>query len=163
MGYNSKEILLQVTNLVAGYEGKVILKDVNFTEKDIARTGIDSTGQIIAFIGRSGRGKSTLFKTLTGLIRPIEGQMLINELVVDDPSKAKLLREGDIGFVDQKYTLFRHKTIWQICEYALRKSTRTKAEKEALITESLTEWGLLEHKDKYQKLEIIKLIGLTQI
>jgi polar amino acid transport system ATP-binding protein len=149
MGYNSKEILLQVTNLVAGYEGKVILKDVNFTEKDIARTGIDSTGQIIAFIGRSGRGKSTLFKTLTGLIKPIEGQMLINELVVDDPSKAKLLREGDIGFVDQKYTLFRHKTITQICEYALRKSTATKPEKDAIINEYLTDWGLLEHKDKY--------------
>ena len=149
MGYNSKEILLQVTDLVAGYDGKVILKDVNFTEKDIARTGIDSTGQIIAFIGRSGRGKSTLFKTLTGLIRPIHGQMLINELVIDDPSKAKLLREGDIGFVDQKYTLFRHKTITQICEYALRKSTLSKGEKDTLITDSLTEWGLIEHKDKY--------------
>jgi ABC-type multidrug transport system ATPase subunit len=149
MGYNSKEILLQVTDLVAGYDGKVILKDVNFTEKDIARTGIDSTGQIIAFIGRSGRGKSTLFKTLTGLIRPISGQMLINELVIDDPAKAKLLREGDIGFVDQKYTIFRHKTITQICEYALRKSTLPKAEKHTIITDSLTEWGLIEHKDKY--------------
>ena len=149
MGYNSKEILLQVTDLVAGYDGKVILKDVNFTEKDVIRTGVESTGQTIAFIGRSGRGKSTLFKTLTGLLKPIEGQMLINELVVDDPSKAKLLREGDIGFVDQKYTLFRHKTITQICEYALRKSTLSKAEKHTLITDSLTEWGLLEHKDKY--------------
>jgi ABC-type nitrate/sulfonate/bicarbonate transport system ATPase subunit len=54
-----------------------------------------------------------------------------------------------MGFVDQKYTLFRHKTITQICEYALRKSTATKAEKEALIKEYLTDWGLLEHKDKY--------------
>lgn len=149
MTYQAKEILLQVKDLTAGYDGKVILKDVNFTEKDIARTGVNSTGQITAFLGRSGRGKSTLFKTLTGLLKPISGQMLINELVIDDPSKAKLLREGDIGFVDQKYTLFRHKTVQKICEYALRKSTLTKAEQSDLITQYLTEWGLLEHKDKY--------------
>lgn len=149
MTYQAKEILLQVTDLNCGYDGKIILKDVNFTEKDITRTNINSTGQVTAFIGRSGRGKSTLFKTLTGLLRPLSGQMAINSLLIDDPAKAKLLREGDIGFVDQKYTLFRHKTVWQICQYALRKSTATEVEKNAQITEYLTDWGLLEHKDKY--------------
>lgn len=147
--YKTTETLLQVNNLSAGYDGKIILKDINFTEKDIVRTNIDSTGQVSAFIGRSGRGKSTLFKTLTGLLKPINGEILINELRVDDPSKAKLLREGDIGFVDQKYTLFRHKTINDICNYAMRKSTLSNGEKNTIITDYLNQWGLLEHKDKY--------------
>jgi polar amino acid transport system ATP-binding protein len=39
--------------------------------------------------------------------------------------------------------------VYQICQYALRKNKATKEEKDKLITEFLTEWGLLEHKDKY--------------
>jgi polar amino acid transport system ATP-binding protein len=62
---------------------------------------------------------------------------------------AKPVSEGDIGFVDQKYTLFRHETIHQICRYALRKSKSSKVDKEALIDKYLHEWGLEEHKNKY--------------
>jgi polar amino acid transport system ATP-binding protein len=149
MSYKETSTVLYVENLSVGYDGKTILKDVNFIEKDIVREGHESTGQTIAFIGRSGRGKSTLFKALTGLLKPTTGQILITDLTTDDKEDAKVLSEGDMGFVDQKYTLFRHKTITQICEYALRKSTLSKEEKQALITEYLTEWGLLEHKDKY--------------
>jgi polar amino acid transport system ATP-binding protein len=149
MSYSEKNTVLYVENLSVGYDGKTILKDVNFIEKDIVREGHESTGQTIAFIGRSGRGKSTLFKALTGLLKPTTGQILITDLSTEDTDDAKVLTEGDMGFVDQKYTLFRHKTITQICEYALRKSTLTKEEKQALITEYLTDWGLLEHKDKY--------------
>jgi polar amino acid transport system ATP-binding protein len=67
----------------------------------------------------------------------------------DDVNDAKNLEEGDVGFVDQKYTLFRHKTVTQICQYAMRKSTMPKAEKDTIINDYLNEWGLLEHKDKY--------------
>lgn len=149
MSYIETSTVLYVENLSVGYDGKTILKDVNFIEKDVVREGHESTGQTIAFIGRSGRGKSTLFKALTGLLKPTTGQILITDLSTEDKEDAKLLTEGDMGFVDQKYTLFRHKTITQICDYALRKSTLSKEEKQVLITEYLTEWGLLEHKDKY--------------
>lgn len=149
MSYKETRTLLYVNDINVGYENKTILKNVTFDIKDVVREGHDSTGQVISFIARSGRGKSTLFKALTGLIKPSQGQVLITDLSTEDETDAKPLMEGDMGFVDQKYTLFRHKTITQICEYALRKSTITKAEKETLILEYLTTWGLLEHKDKY--------------
>ncbi len=154
MGYRAEETILYVNDLSVGYKdknGKIkhILKNVKLEEKNIVRDGHASTGQTIAFIGRSGRGKSTLFKALTGLLKPDNGQVLITDFKTDDKTDAKQVSEGDIGFVDQKYTLFRHKTVLQICQYALRKSKMTKAEKEAIIAEYLTEWGLLEHKDKY--------------
>lgn len=149
MSYKETKTLLYVNDVSLGYDGKSILKNINFDIKDIVREGHESTGQVIAFIGRSGRGKSTLFKGLTGLLKPTQGQVLITDLTTDDENDAKPLDEGDMGFVDQKYTLFRHKTITQICEYALRKSKATKVEKEVIIKEYLTDWGLLEHKDKY--------------
>jgi polar amino acid transport system ATP-binding protein len=149
MSYIETKTLLYINDVSLGYDGKTILKNVNFDIKDVIREGHDATGQVIAFIGRSGRGKSTLFKGLTGLLKPTQGQILITDLTTQADDDAKPLGEGDMGFVDQKYTLFRHKTITQICEYALRKSTATKPEKEVIITEYLTDWGLLEHKDKY--------------
>jgi ABC-type multidrug transport system ATPase subunit len=148
MGYKETKTLLVVNNITVGYD-KPILKDISFTIKDIVREGQESTGQTIAFLGRSGRGKSTLFKAMTGLLKPMSGDILITDLKTLDEDDAKILGEGDMGFVDQKYTLFRHKTIKEICDYALRKSKLTKAEKEALISEYLEEWGLMPHKDKY--------------
>jgi polar amino acid transport system ATP-binding protein len=62
---------------MVGYGDKAMLKDINFDVKDVVREGVNSTGQIIAFIARSGYGKSTLFKALTGLIKPMDGQILI--------------------------------------------------------------------------------------
>jgi ABC-type nitrate/sulfonate/bicarbonate transport system ATPase subunit len=149
MHYNTEETILYVNNLSVGYDGKDILRDVKLIEHNITRDGVESTGQTIAFIGRSGRGKSTLFKALTGLLKPNTGEVLITDLTTEDKNDAKAVTEGDIGFVDQKYTLFRHKTIQEICEYALRKSKQTKKEKEDIIVTYLHEWGLTEHKNKY--------------
>lgn len=149
MQYKVNEPLLYVDKLSVGYDGKMILKDISFVEHDITREGHQSTGQVIAFIGRSGRGKSTLFKALTGLIEPTTGQILITDMKSSEKDGAKPVSEGDIGFVDQKYTIFRHRTIESVCMYALRNSKLTKAEKNDVIDKYLTEWGLNEHRKKY--------------
>jgi len=147
--YQELDTILYVDKLCVGYGDKQILKDVNIIEKNIVRQGHASTGQVIAFIGRSGRGKSTLFKALTGLIKPTSGQVLITDLRTQDVNDAKPIAEGDMGFVDQKYTLFRHKTVEDICRYAMRKSNQPKSEKEEIITKYLEDWGLAEHRKKY--------------
>jgi len=150
MNYREEDTILYVDKISLGYDDKIILKDVSFTEKNTVREGYESTGQVIAFLGRSGRGKSTLFKALTGLVKPIDGKILITDLASEDSSDAKEVSEGDIGFVDQKYTLFRHKTVTQICNYALRNITNiSKSEKVELIDWYLNEWGLTNQKDKY--------------
>ncbi len=146
--YTLKQTLLYLDKVTLGYDDKVILKDISLVEKDVVIEG-ETTGQSIAIIGRSGRGKSTLFKSLTGLLKPLSGQILINNMSSEVTDDAKIISEGDVGFVNQKYTLFRHKTIQQICEFALRKTTLNKIDKQLLIIKTLTEWGLLEHKDKY--------------
>ncbi len=147
--YTANQPLLYVDKLCVGYNGKMILKDVSFIEHDIIREGYPSTGQVIAFIGRSGRGKSTLFKALTGLLKPTSGQILITDMTTEVNDDAKPVSEGDIGFVDQKYTLFRNQTIEQICMYALRKTNLSKTDKLEVINKYLIDWGLDEHREKY--------------
>lgn len=143
------DTLLYVENLSVAYGEKVVLKDVNFVEKDVVREG-HVTGQVIAFVGRSGRGKSTLFRALTGLVKPTTGKILIADTKTEDVSgDAKEVVEGDIGFVNQKYTLFRNKTVYQALMFALRQKDITKEEKEKLIEKYLDKWGLNEFKDQY--------------
>lgn len=151
IAYEQKDTILHVENLTVAYGEKVILQNINIVEKDTVREG-KSQGQVIAVLGRSGRGKSTLFRALTGLEKPTEGRILIPDYskpATNGQQPAKLVQEGDVGFVNQKYTLFRHKTVYQALWFALRNSTLTKVEKDEKIMHYLKEWGLEKNKDQY--------------
>jgi ABC-type nitrate/sulfonate/bicarbonate transport system ATPase subunit len=149
--YEQKDTILHVEELSIKYGDKVIISDINFIERDVTRPG-KKQGQIIAFVGRSGRGKSTLFRALTGLEKPTTGRVLIPDFtkeVVNGQQPAKIVQEGDVGFVNQKYTLFRHKTVYQALLFSLRKSSISKEEKEDKIMKYLRQWGLEEHRNQY--------------
>jgi ABC-type nitrate/sulfonate/bicarbonate transport system ATPase subunit len=149
MKHQYKETLLYIENLSVAYNNTVIIKDIALVEKDVVREGFDNTGQVIAFVGRSGRGKSTFFKALTGLIPTASGKILIKDFEAAEPNVAKAVEEGNIGFVDQKYTLFRHKTVREALKFALRKTKLSNQEKEAKIEEYIAKWGLETCVDKY--------------
>ena len=148
MSYTLGDTLLYVENLCVAYGNKVVIKDISFEEKDVVRKD-QVTGQTIAFVGRSGRGKSTLFKALTGLVKPASGRILISDIKRKEKNAAKEVHEGDVGFVDQKYTLYRHKTIYQAFMFALRKKNKSDAEKKELIKHYLETWGLEEFQHQY--------------
>lgn len=148
MSYKELDTILYIDNVELRYGDNVILKDINLIEKDVYREG-HTTGQIIAIVGASGRGKSTLFKALTGLKKPSIGRIMISDPETENSAGAKLVEEGDVGFVDQKYTLFRHKTVEQILMYALRKSKLSKQDKLSKINSYLTQWGLINQAKQY--------------
>ena len=149
MEHSFKEALLYVENLSVAYDSKVIIKDISLIEKNVIRPGFKSTGQTIAIVGRSGRGKSTFFKALTGLVEPNSGKILIKNFESQEANAAKPVNEGDIGLVDQKYTLFRHKTVKQSLQFALRKTDLSQTEKDKKIKEYIHKWGLETCTDKY--------------
>lgn len=151
IAYEQKDTILHVDDLGVAYNGKQIIANIHLLEKDTVRPGRQQ-GQVIAVLGRSGRGKSTLFRALTGLEKPGSGRVLIPDFskpVVNGAQPAKLVQEGDVGFVNQKYTLFRHKTVYQSLWYALRNAPQSKAEKQEKILHYLQDWGLLPCKDQY--------------
>jgi ABC-type nitrate/sulfonate/bicarbonate transport system ATPase subunit len=151
IAYEQQDTILHVDNLSIAYGEKTIISGISFVEKDVVRPG-KMQGQTIAFVGRSGRGKSTLFKALTGLETPTTGSVLIPDFskqVVDGKQPAKKVQEGDVGFVNQKYTLFRHKTIYQSLMFALRNAVISSAEKNEKIMHYLKDWGLDACKNQY--------------
>lgn len=60
--------MLKANNLTVGYEEKVIIENLNI---DIKK------GQIVSILGPNGCGKSTLLKTLSRMIKPVSGDIYI--------------------------------------------------------------------------------------
>lgn len=61
-------------------------------------------GDTIAFVGPSGSGKSTLVKLLVGLYRPVEGDILYDDVSIKDLRYNRIRRQ--LGFVTQETQLF---------------------------------------------------------
>ena len=66
---------------------KVAVDDISFTIAD---------GEIVGYIGSNGAGKSTTIKMMTGIMRPTEGQILVDGI---DPSKNRKANASNIGVV----------------------------------------------------------------
>lgn len=75
--------LIECKKLCVGYDGKVVLPDIDFSLK---------AGDYLCIIGENGSGKSTLMKTLLGLLKPISGEIVRGDGFVS----------GKIGYLPQQ-------------------------------------------------------------
>ena len=62
-------MIFECKDVTLGYENKVVAKNLNFK--------IDQ-GDYLCVVGENGTGKSTLIKTLLGLIKPLKGEVMAN-------------------------------------------------------------------------------------
>jgi ABC transport system ATP-binding/permease protein len=77
----------------------------------------ERSGQLIAVMGGSGVGKSTLLNILNGNITPDSGRVLINQIDIHNDIDAA---KGLIGFVPQDDLLFEELTVWENLYYNAR-------------------------------------------
>ena len=73
----------QTKNIVAGYDNKTILYDVSIAIP---------SNKISIIIGANGCGKSTLLKTMSRLIKPISGQVMLDEKSINKIPPKQLAR-----------------------------------------------------------------------
>jgi branched-chain amino acid transport system ATP-binding protein len=90
------EPLLQITGLRAGYGGKPVLQGIDL---EVAK------GEIVAVIGRNGVGKSTLMKTLIGLVDSMAGSIQLDLTELTGLTPFRRARLG-IGYVPQGRDVF---------------------------------------------------------
>ncbi len=70
-----------------------------------------NTGEVVVVCGPSGSGKSTLIKTVNGL-EPIQrGQIMVNDIIVNDKRTNLAQLRAKVGMVFQHFELFPHLSI----------------------------------------------------
>lgn len=88
---------IECKNVTLGYENRIVAKNVNFSINQ---------GDYLCIVGENGTGKSTLIKTLLGLISPLQGKISIN---------AEKSKKG-IGYLPQQTQAQRDfpASVWEV-------------------------------------------------
>lgn len=115
---------IKVKNLIKTFDGKRVVDNVSFSVKD---------GEVLAIVGFSGSGKSTILKMICNLITPDSGQI---ETSI-----------GDIALVFQYSALFDSLNVFENIAFALkeRKEFRRKFREkqlEEIVSQKLKMVGL---------------------
>src|SRR5882757_3076904 len=77
--------MLELRRVSAGYGGTRVLRDVTLRVPD---------GSVVALLGANGAGKTTLLRVAAGLLRPDEGQLVIDGEDVTGQAPNRLVRHG---------------------------------------------------------------------
>lgn len=101
--------MIHFEKISKNFKSNKILNNITFS--------ID-TGQLVAIIGESGCGKTTLLKMINRLIKPSSGNILINNKNITDFDEVKLRRK--IGYVIQQTGLFPHMSVKENIELIQR-------------------------------------------
>lgn len=113
----SDNVILRFSELSFGYqEHRPLLNEVDFSLKE---------GNRIALMGQNGAGKSTIFKLITGEVKPTEGRVLFTDnsktvalarQVLAETAKSMTVREYfESAFTEVKYDIDKHiKEVFEI-------------------------------------------------
>lgn len=112
--------LLELDGVTAGYDTPV-LRDIDLTVEE---------GEIVGVVGKNGVGKTTLLKTVMGLLVPSEGRLTYNGQEITGMPADDRARDG-IGYIPQGRDIFPDLTVEQnltIGEHINTDSGRTRYE-----------------------------------
>ncbi len=84
---------LEINNVVCGFGSRVVVDSFN---------AVINSGEILCLLGPNGVGKSTLFKTVLGFLKPLGGEILLDGKSIHALSRKEFARV--IGYVPQIHT-----------------------------------------------------------
>lgn len=123
--------MIEVDSLIKRFGSRTVLEDISLT--------VDQ-GEVVAVMGSSGGGKTTLLKCISGLLGYEGGSVRVDNIDVSkDPEGAR----KKLGLVFQSAALFDYLNVWDNVCFGLRRLKRqSKAEERAEIEPLLEKVGL---------------------
>lgn len=85
-------MIFQLDNMTCGYGDKAVLESVSFQVEE---------GQMLSILGPNGVGKTTLFKSMLGLLKPMSGRVLVDGEDISQWSNKK--KAQYIGYIPQSH------------------------------------------------------------
>ena len=132
-----KDPIIRISNLVYRRGTKMILDDVSM---DIKR------GSIVAIMGPSGVGKTTILRLISGQLHPNRGSVEVNGKLISSLSRRDLYEcRKEIGVLLQDGALFTDLTVFENVAAPLREHTAlTEDEIHERVTDKLHSVGLVD-------------------
>lgn len=116
--------MLEIKNIDVFYGDVQVIWDISFEVKQ---------GEIVALIGANGAGKSTTLKTISGILRPRNGEILFNDIPLHKVEPYRLIELG-IAHVPEARRLFVEMSVEENLDMG---SLKGEAKKEREITKQL--------------------------
>jgi branched-chain amino acid transport system ATP-binding protein len=116
--------MLEMRSVSSGYDGARVLQDVSLSL---------SAGEIVCILGRNGAGKTTMMKTIMGLIRADKGQILFHGSDVLEVPPHQIAGLG-IGYIPQGRRLFSELTVAENLEIGLMAGRNGAATRDKVLT-----------------------------
>jgi multiple sugar transport system ATP-binding protein len=130
---------IKLNNIVKRYDNKVTaVHDFNLDISD---------KEFIVFVGPSGCGKSTTLRMIAGLEEISEGELVIDERVVNDVAP----KDRDIAMVFQNYALYPHMNVYDNMAFGLKLRKFSKDEIDKRVKEAARILGLEQYLDRKPK------------
>lgn len=109
-------------------------------------------GEVVALIGASGSGKSTLLRCINRLETVTSGNVIVDDIKLDNSVKNISKVRQEVGMVFQQFNLFPHMTVIEnVTVGPIQVLNKNKAEAEMEAIKLLEKVGLKDKKDVYPK------------
>jgi ABC-type polar amino acid transport system ATPase subunit len=118
--------MIEIKNLNKWFDDFHVLTDINETVE---------RGQTVVICGPSGSGKSTLLRCINGLEPYQEGEIIVDDISLNNPKTNLYKLRENIGMVFQRFELYPHMTALQNVSLApkkVRKLSKKEAEEKAM-------------------------------
>jgi len=123
---------LVIDKLAKNYGGRAVVKTVSLTVH---------SGQVIGLLGPNGAGKTTTFYMTVGMVKPDNGQVLLNDRdITRDPMYIRA-RKG-LGYLPQEASIFRKLSVEQNILAILETMPMTRSEQKVRAGDLLDELGI---------------------
>jgi branched-chain amino acid transport system ATP-binding protein len=118
--------MLEVKEVSVGYRDLLAVQDVSFTVK---------RGEVVSLIGSNGAGKSTILRTIAGLLRPRRGEILLDNEPIHVVPPYDIVKKK-IAMVPEGRQLFGRLSVWDnllLGAYALDSRQETEESLETVL------------------------------
>jgi len=132
-------MVLRTEKIVKKYRRRTVVNEVTLDVKQ---------GEIVGLLGPNGAGKTTSFYIIVGLIKPLSGQVFLDDVPITAEPMFRRAQRG-ISYLPQEASIFRKLSVEDNIRSILEFTALTRAQQQERLEQLLDEFGLQHVRKSY--------------